>query len=144
MESSKTHKLELKTVDQIGIAVKDIDKVIKTWSSMFGIGPWTFRDISGTDAKGRSWKARLAFAYLGPLQIELIQPLEGRIIQSRFLETLGEGVHHLGFYVNDVDGEVANLQAQGAKLLLTDPGNFAYLDSGGTGGIIFELIKRGS
>lgn len=144
MESSKTHKLELKTVDQIGIAVKDIDKVIETWSSMFGIGPWTFRDISGTDAKGRSWKARLAFAYLGPLQIELIQPLEGRIIQSRFLETLGEGVHHLGFYVNDVDGEVANLQAQGAKLLLTDPGNFAYLDSGGTRGIIFELIKRGS
>ena len=135
MESSKTHKLELKTVDQIGIAVKDIDKVIETWSSMFGIGPWTFRDISGTDAKGRSWKARLAFAYLGPLQIELIQPLEGRIIQSRFLETLGEGVHHLGFYVNDVDGEVANLQAQGAKLLLTDPGNFAYLDSGGAGGV---------
>ena len=137
MESSKTHKLELKTVDQIGIAVKDIDKVIETWSSMFGISPWTFRDIGGTDTKGRSWKARLAFAYLGPLQIELIQPLEGRIIQSRFLETLGEGVHHLGFYVNDVDGEVANLQAQGAKLLLTDPGNFAYLDSGGGGGVIF-------
>jgi len=103
VESSKTHKLELKTVDQIGIAVKDIDKVIETWSSMFGIGPWTFRDIGGTDAKGRSWKARLAFAYLGPLQIELIQPLEGRIIQSRFLETFGEGVHHLGFYGNDVD-----------------------------------------
>ena len=144
MESSKTHKLELKAVDQIGIAVKDIDKVIETWSSMFGISPWTFRDIGGTDAKGRSWKARLAFAYLGPLQIELIQPLEGRIIQSRFLETLGEGVHHLGFYVNDVDGEVANLQAQGAKLLLTDPGNFAYLNSGGAGGVIFELIKRGS
>jgi len=144
MESSKTHKLELKTVDQIGIAVKDIDKVIETWSSMFGISPWTFRDIGGTDTKGRSWKARLAFAYLGPLQIELIQPLEGRIIQSRFLETLGEGVHHLGFYVNDVDGEVANLQAQGAKLLLTDPGNFAYLDSGGAGGVIFELIKRGN
>ena len=144
MESSKTHKLELKTVDQIGIAVKDIDKVIETWSSMFGISPWTFRDIGGTDTKGRSWKARLAFAYLGPLQIELIQPLEGRIIQSRFLETLGEGVHHLGFYVNDVDGEVANLQAQGAKLLITDPGNFAYLDSGGPGGAIFELMKRPS
>jgi len=144
VESSKTHKLELKTVDQIGIAVKDIDKVIETWSSMFGIGPWTFRDIGGTDAKGRSWKARLAFAYLGPLQIELIQPLEGRIIQSRFLETFGEGVHHLGFYVNDVDGEVANLQAQGVKLLLTDPGNFAYLDSGEAEGVIFELIKRGS
>jgi len=55
MESGGTHKLQLKTVDQISIAVKDIDEVIETWSSMFGIGPWTFRDIGGTDAKGRSW-----------------------------------------------------------------------------------------
>ena len=144
MESGETHKLQLKTVDQISITVKDIDKVIETWSSMFGIGPWTFRDIGGTDAKGRTWKARLAFAYLGPLQIELVQPVEGRILQSRFLDTFGEGLHHLGFYVDDVDAEAAKLVAQGAKLLITDPGHFAYLDSGGPGGAIFELMKRPS
>jgi len=141
MEDSRGRKLELKTVDQIGIAVRDIDKVIEMWPSMFGIGPWTFRDIGGIGARGFPWKARLAFAYLGTLQIELIQPVEGRIFQSRFLETFGEGLHHLGFYVDDVDREVANLQAQGVKLLLTEPGNFAYLDCG-SGGVIFELIKR--
>ena len=74
MENPEPHKLQLKTVDQVSIAVKDIDKVIESWSSMFGIGPWSFTDIGGTDAKGRSWKARMAFAYLGPVQIELVQP----------------------------------------------------------------------
>jgi len=142
MASPGTHKLQLKTVDQVSIAVKDIDEVIESWSSMFGIGPWTYTDIGGTDAKGRPWKARLAFAYLGPLQIELVQPVEGRIFQSRFLDTFGEGLHHLGFYVDDVDGEASNLVARGAKLLLTDPGNFAYLESGGPGGVIFELMRR--
>ncbi len=142
MENPETRKLQLKTVDQISIAVKDIDKVIESWSSMFGIGPWSFTDIGGTDAKGRSWKARMAFAYLGPVQIELVQPVEGRIFQSRFLDTFGEGLHHLGFYVDDVDGEVSKLLAQGAKLILTDPGNFAYLESGGPGGVIFELMRR--
>ena len=142
MENPETRKLQLKTVDQISIAVKDIDKVIESWSSMFGIGPWSFTDIGGTDAKGRSWKARMAFAYLGPLQVELVQPVEGRIFQSRFLDTFGEGLHHLGFYVDDVDGEVSKLLAQGAKLILTDPGNFAYLESGGPGGVIFELMRR--
>jgi len=142
MENPETRKLQLKTVDQISIAVKDIDKVIESWSSMFGIGPWSFTDIGGTDAKGRSWKARMAFAYLGPVQIELVQPVEGRIFQSRFLDNFGEGLQHLGFYVDDVDGEVSNLVAQGAKLLLTDPGNFAYLESGGPGGVIFELMRR--
>jgi len=142
MASPGTHKLQLKTVDQVSIAVKDIDKVVESWSPMFGIGPWTYTDIGGTDAKGRPWKARLAFAYLGPLQIELVQPVEGRIFQSRFLDTFGEGLHHLGFYVDDVDGEASNLVARGAKLLLTDPGNFAYLESGGPGGVIFELMRR--
>ncbi|MBL7208855.1 MAG: VOC family protein [Dehalococcoidia bacterium] len=142
MASPGTHKLQLNTVDQVSIAVKDIDKVAESWSSMFGIGPWTYTDIGGADAKGRPWKARLAFAYLGPLQIELVQPVEGRIFQSRFLDTFGEGLHHLGFYVDDVDGEASNLVARGAKLLLTDPGNFAYLESGGPGGVIFELMRR--
>ncbi|MBW2092897.1 MAG: VOC family protein [Deltaproteobacteria bacterium] len=142
MQSDSNPVLQLKTVDQISIAVKDIDQVIETWSSMFGIGPWTFRDIGGADAKGRPWKARLAFAYLGPLQIELVQPVEGRIFQSRFLDTFGEGLHHLGFYVDDVDKEASRLVENGAKMLITDPGNFAYLESGGPGGVIFELMKR--
>ena len=142
MESSQTHKLQLKTVDQVSFAVKDIDKVIEAWSSLYGIGPWTFRENGGTDAKGRPWNIRMAFAYLGPVQIELVQCTEGRIFQSRFLDTWGEGLHHLGFYVDDVDAEAADLVAQGAKLLITDPGNFAYLDAGGPGGAIFELMKR--
>jgi 4-hydroxyphenylpyruvate dioxygenase-like putative hemolysin len=142
MESKRTKKLKLKTVDQIGVVVKDISSVIETWSSMFGIGPWTYRETVGTDAKGRSWKVRLAFAYLGSLQLELIQPVEGRIFHSRFLETHGEGIHHLGFYVDDVDREATKLLAKGAKLLFTDPGRFAYMDSGGPGGVMFELIKR--
>ena len=135
-------KPELKTVDQIGIVVKDIDKVIESWSEMFGISPWTIRDMDGTDAKGRSWKVRLAFAYLGPVQIELIQPVEGRIFHSRFLETVGEGLHHLGFYVDDVDGEADNLVTQGAKILMKNPGAFAYMGTGGPGGVIFEVIRR--
>ena len=143
MESPETHKLQLKAVDQISIAVKDIDKVIETWSSMFGIGPWTFRDMDGTDAKGHYWKTRLAFAYLGTVQIELVQTVEGRTYQSRFIETCGEGLHHLGFYVDDVDGEASNLVAQGARLLFIDPGKVAYLNSGGPDGVIFELMKRG-
>ena len=133
MESHGIHKFQLKTMDHVSFAVKDIDKVIEAWSSLYGIGPWTFRENGGTDAKGRPWKIRMAFAYLGPVQIELVQCTEGRIFQSRFLDTWGEGLHHLGFYVDDVDAEAANLVAQGANLLIKDPGHFAYLDAGGPG-----------
>ena len=142
MAGPKTDKFQPKTVDHISYAVKDIDQAVEAWSRLYGIGPWSYKENGGTDAKGRPWKIRMAFAYLGPMEIELVQCTEGRIFQSRFLDTWGEGLHHIGFYVDDVDAETANLVAQGCKLFIHDPGNFAYLDAGGAGGAIFELIKR--
>ena len=142
MAENSSPELELKVVDQVSFAVKDIDETIAAWSSMYGIGPWTFTENGGKDAKGRPWKIRMAFAYLGPVQIELVQCTEGRIFQSKFLDTWGEGLHHLGFYVDDLDAEVEKLVAKGAKLFIHDPGRFAYLDSGGPGGAIFELMQR--
>ena len=142
MADSGTHKFKAKSVDQVSFAVNDIDSVIEAWERLYGIGPWTFSENGGTDAKGRPWKIMMDFAYIGPLQIELVQCTEGRIFQSRFLDTWGEGLHHIGFYVEDVDGEAKNLVEQGCRLFIQDPGNFAYLDAGGQGGAIFELMKR--
>jgi methylmalonyl-CoA/ethylmalonyl-CoA epimerase len=136
------HKFKISSVDQVSYAVKDIDSAMEKWSELYGIGPWTLRENGGTDAKGRPWKIRMAFAYVGPLEIELVQCLEGRIFQSRFLDTWGEGLHHIGFKVDDVDAEVRNLTSQGARLIIHDPGRFAYLDGGGAGGAIFELIQK--
>ena len=136
------HKFQAKEVAQVSWAVKDIDAVVEAWERLYGIGPWIFRENGGVDAKGRPWKIRMGFAYIGPLQIELVQCTEGRIFQSRFLDTWGEGVHHIGFYVDDVDAEAKNLVEQGCRLFIQDPGNFAYLDAGGAGGAIFELMKK--
>ncbi len=134
--------MQLKSVDQISYAVQDIDAVIEKWSALYGMGPWTFIENGGTDGKGRPWKIRMAFTYVGPVQIELVQCTEGRIFQSKFLDKWGEGLHHLGFYVDNVDAEAKKLIEKGAKLLIHDPGNFAYLDAGGPGGAIFELMRK--
>lgn len=142
MKEGNKHQFHPSAVGQISYAVRDIDKVVEAWSSLYGLGHWTFKENGGKDAKGRPWKIRMAFAYIGPVQIELVQCTEGRIFQSRFLDTWGEGLHHIGFYVDDVDAEAEALIAKGAKLLIRDPGNFAYLDGGGAGGGIFELMKR--
>ena len=134
--------MKVTSIDHISYAVTDIDKTIKTWSKLYCITPWTYRENGGTDVKGRPWKIRMAFAYVGPMEVELVQCLEGRIFQSKFLDKWGEGIHHIGFFVDDVDAEVAALTKDGANLLIHDPGRFAYLDAGGPGGAIFELMQR--
>ncbi len=138
----KDSPFKANTIDQVSYAVRDIDKTVEKWTELYGMGPWTYRENGGLDAKGRPWKIRMAFAFVGPLEIELVQCLEGRIFQSRFLETWGEGLHHIGFRVDDVDAQVRELVSKGAKLFIHDPGRFAYLDAGGAGGAIFELIQK--
>ena len=134
--------MKIKSIDHISYAVTDIDKTVEAWSWLYGLGPWKYQENGGTDVKGRPWKIRMAFAYVGPMEVELVQCVEGRIFQSKFLDKWVEGVHHIGFFVDDVDAEVAKLTKDGAKLLIHDPGKFAYLDAGGPGGAIFELMQR--
>jgi len=141
MADSETPKFKLETVDHIGIVVRDCEKVIETWERMFGIGPWAIREMSGTTPEGKTVTAKVAFAYMGDLEIELIQIIKGKTLHSEFLETHGEGLHHLGFFGDDVDGEAASLVAKGAKVIVQNPG-WIYLDCGGPGGVIFELMGR--
>jgi methylmalonyl-CoA/ethylmalonyl-CoA epimerase len=134
--------MKIKSIDHISYAVTDIDKTVEAWSRLYGLGPWKYQENGGTDVKGRPWKIRMAFAYVGPMEVELVQCVEGRIFQSKFLDKWGEGVHHIGFFVDDVDAEVIRLTKDGANLLIHDPGKFAYLDAAGPGGAIFELMQR--
>ena len=142
-------KVKLGPVGQIGVVVRDAQKAMDYYSSLFGIGPWETRELGSTEddlkAGRRPWRVRLCFASMGQVQLELIEILEGRTIHSRFLESKGEGLHHLGFYVTDIEGKLSQLERQGVGVLLKGKGmagSFAYLDTEATGGVIFELIER--
>jgi hypothetical protein len=47
------YQFKIKAIDQISYAMKDIDKTVEAWSRLYGIGPWTYWDNGGADAKGR-------------------------------------------------------------------------------------------
>ena len=113
---------------------------------MFGLGPWTSfergsTDSQGcpTDAEGRTFKLKIACTNIGTMMIELIQLVEGRGPHAEFLDTVGEGLQHIAVHVNDVDEEVSNLVAQGAKVLISEPG-IAYMGNL-PGGLTLELWK---
>lgn len=144
MASPNTSKNQSKQLHHISFAVNDPDKVIEAWSKAFGISGWTSHDLGGIDAKGRAWKARAFHAKLGPITMEMVQPLEGRTAQGRFIEIHGPGVHHIGFQVDDLEGEVNKLVADGGKLIVKSSGFFAYVESGGPDGMVFELQQKGT
>ena len=142
-------KVVLPPVSQVGIVVKDIEKTAEYYYTTFGIGPFSIQEVKmeGVMLRGRpiTAKIKVAFAQSGPVQIEIIQPLEGENIYTEFLDSKGEGLHHLRFRVNDLDGIVAELAKQGIEPIfnLKMPRvSVAYLDSDKIGGVIFELSQR--
>lgn len=139
-------QLQLPGVGQIGVVVEDLERTIAFYESAFGIGPWDIREVGAPNVWDRGEekfiKARLGFATLGQVEIELIQILEGDSMHLEFLREHGEGLHHVGFFVKDFAAKLEQAQAMGLQVLQKDPFGqaYAYLDTRQPGGVIFELI----
>lgn len=116
-EETPVAGVALKHPVQIGVVVPDLDQATRLLTSLFGIGPfrfieWPNRPDSKYFFHGKEERIRIrqAFAQVGPLELELIQPLEGeRNAYRQFLDERGGGIHHVLFDVDDMDKVVQNL-----------------------------------
>jgi len=143
------------SVDQVGIVVRDLNRAMELYSSLFRtVGRWqgwtygpklmtssTFRGQPGV------FSMRLALAGSSP-QIELIEPLAGPSIYHEWLRERGEGLHHLGCRVRSLEDGVANLKAAGYEMLQSGvgygrdgDGGFAYFDTVVDFGVLLEVIE---
>jgi len=137
--------------NHISVVVKDLDKTMESLSSIWGIESWeTFEYSSGDEDKtriGSPFRIRGAVANLeglGSVVLELIQPLEGAQPWSEFIETHGEGLHHIGLGVSNWQEMVSKLQEHGGRIL--SGGTFQgirwrYIQTK-LGGIVYEIFER--
>ena len=136
----------------MGVIVRDMDKAIEHYSSL-GIGPFESlrkllpieRKVLGKPIDPDNFRLKVRVTQMGPVQLELIQPVAGESLWKEFLETKGEGINHLGFFVDDIDKEEAKLVEKGFKVLYSSRfqsgGGATYFDTGKVGGVILELIQ---
>jgi catechol 2,3-dioxygenase-like lactoylglutathione lyase family enzyme len=150
MDNAITGRVKLPPLGQLGMVVRDIDKVVEFYSSTFSIGPWVTREGDSeakADDRTYRYKTKAAFAQLGPVTLELFQLTEGRSpVHSDFLDKGREGIHHVGFYMSKEEkerivtdlAEVGVTVAQSAEI--KGRGSNAFLDTEKIGGLFFEMI----
>ena len=86
--------------------------------------------------------------FVGP--VELIEPLTPESTVARFLERRGTGLHHVAYESDDLPSDLARLKAAGLELIdeVPRPGTaghlVAFLHPRSTGGVLIELVQRGS
>jgi len=146
--------LQLKRLVQIGIVVADRDQTTRLLTSLFGMGPfrlveWPDRAESKYYYRGAEEHIRIrqAFVQLGDVEVELIQPLEGRSGYSDFLDQTGGGIHHVLFEVSDIDPVIQELAKSGVTVLQSGTGirpgtRWVLLDTREMLGFYVELRHR--
>uniref|UniRef100_A0A7C4FIA9 Glyoxalase n=1 Tax=Ignisphaera aggregans TaxID=334771 RepID=A0A7C4FIA9_9CREN len=140
-----------KRVAQIGIVVRDIEEALDFWCKLLKIErprvieteEWekTRATYKGVPTRGR---AKLAFIELDNVAIELIQPIDGPSTWESQLNAHGQGVHHIAFVVEDIDGCVKELENFGGvreQEGLFEGGRYLYADLLKTLGVRIELLQ---
>jgi hypothetical protein len=138
-----------KEVVQVGIIVEDVEKTARKLEELIGIGPFEilepdYRDLTFRGKVGK-FKMKLALAKAGPVQIELMQPLQGETIYEDFVKRKGYGLHHLGIKTEDMEQTVKEMKSKGFEVIQSGnrPGvKWAYLSTEQQVGLIFELIEK--
>jgi methylmalonyl-CoA/ethylmalonyl-CoA epimerase len=82
--------------------------------------------------KPGNFTMRVSFVNIGPIQVELLQPVSGDNVYSDFLAEHGEGLHHVQFLVDDIKTMTETMAQEGFPSLMDGSfsnGAFAYYDT---------------
>lgn len=130
----------LKKINHIAIAVNDVEEAAKFFKDVLGLN---LSDIEVVAAQ----KTKAGFFRIGESTIELVQPSEPDSALVKFLETKGQGIHHVCFEVNDIEAEVRVLMEKGATMVDQKPRpgahhtKVAFVHPKSSYGVLIELCE---
>jgi methylmalonyl-CoA/ethylmalonyl-CoA epimerase len=135
----------LTRIDHVGIAVRDLEASIEFYSSTFGL---TVAGRETNETQGvREAMLYVADAPGGASYVQLLEPLADDTPVGKFLAARGEGVHHIGYGVDDVARALDDLRAKGVRLVDERPrhgslgASIAFLHPKSVGGVLTELVQ---
>ena len=137
----------LSRIDHIGIACRDLDAAIGRYQATFGL---EVASLEINEEQGVR-EAMLAVAGAGgalrPGYLQLLEPLGQETPVGRFLARRGEGLHHIGYGVEDIGQALAAIGGRGVRLLDQRPrhgsmgASIAFLHPADLGGVLTELVQ---
>jgi|TARA_Y100000310_G_scaffold344554_1_gene457937 methylmalonyl-CoA/ethylmalonyl-CoA epimerase len=119
----------------VGIVVRDLEKSVEYYQSLGVVE----KVSTLMTAEGKKAKLIGRFLRIGSLNLELWEPIRGATVQQEFLDSVGEGVNHIAFTVDDYEKEYVDLvEKQGIRLVF---GAKPPISAGGAG--YFDTRKEG-
>ena len=128
----------MQKLEHIGIAVKDLSQAVPLYESLLNAPCYKMEMVE-------SEQVHTAFFRQGETKIELLESLSADGPIGKFIQSRGEGMHHLAFHVEDIRAEMKRLKDAGFILLHDEPRPGAdnkwicFLHPKHTAGVLIEL-----
>ena len=131
----------LTEIDHVAIAVNDLEAAIDYYRRAFG-AEVEHREVVESDGVEEAL-LKVAESY-----VQLLTPTRPDSPVAKAIEKRGEGLHHIGYRVNDCAEALASMIAAGAKAIdqTPRPGSrgttVAFIHPKGSFGTLIELVQE--
>ncbi len=127
----------LTKIHHVGVVVRSADEALKFYRDALGLPVTADKVIEDQGVRGVLLK-------IGGSEIELLEPTQEGTGVARFLESRGEGMHHICFESDDVGQELEAARAKGIELIDEKPrvglaGMICFLHPKSNHGVLIEL-----
>ena len=97
-------------IDHVAIVVHNLNEAVRQYQAALGIKEVEYETV---ETEG----VRVAILHLNNSRIELMEPTRDSSPIKKFLETKGEGLHHIALETNSIEGEVERMKDCGIRFL---------------------------
>jgi methylmalonyl-CoA/ethylmalonyl-CoA epimerase len=133
-------------INHIAIVVDDINQALGFWQKALGL-PLAQVEHNEGELVDIAFLPLGAPGDAGQGEIELIAPFTEDSGIAKYLAKRGAGMHHLCLEVDDIDGMMQQLTANGIELITETPRTrpdgrrYAFVHPRSTGGVLLELYE---
>ena len=127
-------------VNHIGIAVNKLEEHIPFYRDVLKL---EFLGIEEVPEQ----KVRTAIFKVGDAEIELLEPTSPESTIAKFIETKGEGMHHISYQTDNIEKEIAWMKEKEIRLIDENPrggvqnSRIAFLHPKASGKVLTELTE---
>lgn len=97
-------------IDHVAIAVNNLDEAVRQYQQALGLKDVEFETV---ESEG----VRVAILHLNNSRIELMEPTKETSPIKKFLESRGEGLHHIALETENIEDDVARMRDDGVRFL---------------------------
>ena len=131
--------LGIERIHHVAIVIRDIEAALGLYRDKLGLPVEAVVEMAYD-------KVIIGFLSVGEVKIELVQPTDPGTGVGRFLESKGEGFHHVCFEVPDIQAALDELAAMGLTLIDSQArkggeGPVAFVHPRSCNGVLVELIE---